>query len=270
VAAGLAGCGGDGDNGSPTTAAPARPPVDVSVASSDERLTARGDVPAFGARTTFRGRATRDGEPLAGARVVLRDADDDRVLARTVSDDRGHYVLRARFDRNATVRVHVDGEPGPAVDVPRGVDLGRAEVVERGDGLNEFRGIVRYPRDVEPDLRFALFVGSQDRPRLPRRPADPRVAELAPGRARVTLTFRAREAWRMQLCVAPGPDSGSSGPPGTAASGRRRTRCTATAPSGGARSARPPATAAASRLLLATRGSMLRGARPRAAVARPR
>jgi hypothetical protein len=210
VAAGVAGCGG-GDDGSP----PSPPPVEVTVASSDERALARGKTPQFGDRTTFRGRATRERAPLVSARVELRDAARDRVLGRTVTDRDGRYVVRERFDRNATVRIDVDGQPGPTVDVRRGVALGRAQLRELGDGRIVLRGIVHHPRDIDPDLRFVLFLGGLDDARLPRRPADPRVEELAPGRSRLTVVFRPpRQRWRVQVCVAPGPDSGLSGPPG--------------------------------------------------------
>lgn len=206
---GLAGCG-DGDEES----APSPPPVELTVTSSDRRAAAREETPQFGTQTTFRGRATRKGKPLAAARVELRDVDRNRVLARTKTGRDGRFVLRERFDRNTTVRFHVDGEPGPTVEVRRGVDLGRADVRELGD-RRELTGIVDYPRDIDPELRFVLFLGSSDQPRLPRRPADPRVVEIAPGRSRVTLVFRPSDPnrWRAQLCVSPGPDSGLSGPP---------------------------------------------------------
>ncbi len=215
AATGLIGCGGSSDSGTPTTREPPpQPAAEVTVSSSDERRDARDGPPEFGSRTTFRGRATRAGEPLAGARVELRDAKGDQALASTLTDDGGRYVLRERFDRNASVQVHVDGEPGPTVDVRRSVALGRADVRELGDGRNTFSGIVRYPRDVDPDLRFTLYLGSPNQRRLPRRPVDTRVQDLGPGRSRVTFVFRPTGRWRFQLCVAPGPDSGLSGPPG--------------------------------------------------------
>ncbi len=212
----LIGCGGSSDGGSPATqASPTpQPAAEVTVGSSDERRDAREGPPEFGSRTTFRGRATRAGEPLGGARVELRDAEGDQVLAGTTTDDGGRYVLRERFSRNASVQVHVDGEPGPTVDVHRSVALGRADVREMGDGRNEFSGIVRYPRDIDPDLRFTLYLGSPHQRRLPRRPADTRLQDLGPGRSRVTFVFRPTGRWRFQLCVSPAADSGLSGPPG--------------------------------------------------------
>ena len=214
AATGLIGCGGSSDSGTPATQEPPPPAAEVTVVSSDERRADRDGPPEFGSRTTFRGRATRAGEPLAGARVELRDVEGDRALAGAVTDDGGRYVLRKRFDRNASLQVHVDDEPGPTVDVRRSVALRRPDVRELGGGRNRFSGIVRYPRDVDPDLRFTLYLGSPNQRRLPRRLVDTRVEDLGPGRSRVTFVFRPTGRWRFQLCVAPGSDSGLSGPPG--------------------------------------------------------
>ncbi len=214
AATGLIGCGGSSDSGTPATREPPpQPAAEVTVSSSDERRDAREGPPEFGSRTTFRGRATRDGEPLAGARVELHDTEGEK-LAGAVTEDSGRYVLRKRFDRDTSLQVHVDGEPGPTVEVRRSVALGRADVDELGDGRNRFSGIIRYPRDIDPKLRFTLYLGSPNRRRLPRRPADTRVQDLGPGRSRVTFVFRPTGPWRFQLCVAPGPESGLSGPPG--------------------------------------------------------
>jgi hypothetical protein len=194
----------------------------VTLRASDDRPGAADELKDAGQRTVFAVRAERDGEPVRGAEVELV-ADpfpfegDEEVVARARTSAAGRARLDARFDRRVRVRARVADGVSDTVAIRRSPAYERASVEERPDGLQQFEGVMRFPRDLDPEFRFVAFVGDAERPRLPR--IDPRITvdEPRPGQVRARFAFRLPEGverWRLQVCVAADADSGLSAPRG--------------------------------------------------------
>lgn len=226
LAAALGGCGADEpgtttitDPPPPTTATQPPPATTIALTSSDRPVPGLS-VPEWGARSTLTVRARRDGEPLAGQRVeLLADPHphegDEQVVARATTSRTGHARLRARFDRDTRVRARIGETTSEPVDLLRGVRTLDGDVDELPGDRIAFSGRMTYPRDMDPEIGLAIFVGEADRPRLPRIDVRPKLTRLGKGSTRVAFTVPVPgEGWRLQVCLVPSAASGLSGPPG--------------------------------------------------------
>jgi hypothetical protein len=225
IALALSGCGGGSGSGggdAPTTEKPPpaapEPVVTLALTSGDDGPRLRDEVVESGDRTSLLVRAQRDGAPLTGEQVELL-ADPfpydgtEQVVARARTSSAGRARLLAPFDRNTRVRVRAAGARSDVVEVRRGARLGQASIKDLPDGRELFTGVMRFPKALNPRFRFTVYLGSANRPRLPRVPARVRIRERGPGRVEVTSAFRpAAAGWRVQICVFPLEGGGLAGP----------------------------------------------------------